>query len=402
MLLWETFLVISKPWIAFNYQSIEKYFFASSSLLKIKPVLFSENEKENLQLYCKRNLKKDDFFHIADIIFQDMKITFIGAGAWNSALSIVLADNHHDITLYSISKEQEEEINRFHTNRKYLGELPLSPKAVCTTDIRKAMSEAQVVVLGVPSNCIRSAIEDFLPYLKTNPILVNVAKGFDPVTFEGITSMIEKLVPEDKIKGVVSLMGPSFAKEVAKRESTAICAVGHHIELNKEIQQLFSNEYFRVYTQDDVVGAEVGAGMKNIIAIASGILTGLGYENNSRAALITRGLAEITRFGVSKGAKEKTFLGLTGIGDLFLTCSSTTSRNFSAGLQIGKADSSKEFIRTNHITVEGIEATRLIYQEAKKNGISVPITESVYKILFEDKKPSEVVKQLMNRSLKAE
>lgn len=331
-----------------------------------------------------------------------MKITFIGAGAWNSALSIVLADNHNEIILYSISKEQEEEINRYHTNRKYLGNQPLNPSTFCTTDLKKAMEEAQVIVLGVPSNCIRSAIKDFLPYLKTNPILVNVAKGFDPVTFEGITSMIEKLVPEDKIRGVVSLMGPSFAKEVAKRESTAICAVGRRTELNKEIQQLFSNEYFRVYTQDDVIGAEIGAGMKNIIAIASGILTGLGYENNSRAALITRGLAEITRFGLAKGAKEKTFLGLTGIGDLFLTCSSNVSRNFTAGLEIGQADSSKEFMATNTITVEGIEATRLVYQEAAKKGISVPITESVYEILFEDKKPSEVVRQLMNRSLKAE
>ena len=331
-----------------------------------------------------------------------MNITFIGAGAWNSALSLVLADNGQNTLLYSIDSEQEKEINTYHTNKKYLDSNPLHVTTKCTTDLKEAMSNPDVIVLGVPSSAIRSVVNNFLPYLNTNPILVNVAKGFDPVTFEGMTKMLEDMIPNDKIQGVVSLMGPTFAKEVIRRQNTALCAVGYHPELNKKIQELFSNDVFRVYTQDDVIGAEIGAGMKNIIAIASGILTGLGYENNSRAALITRGLAEITRFGVLKGAKEKTFLGLTGVGDLFLTCSSTTSRNFTAGFEIGKSNSAVEFIKNNKITVEGIEASRLIYQEAKRMNISVPITQSVYEILFENKTPSVVVNELMNRSLKAE
>lgn len=331
-----------------------------------------------------------------------MNITFIGAGAWNSALSLVLADNGQNTLLYSIDSEQEKEINTYHTNKKYLDSNPLHVTTKCTTDLKEAMSNPDVIVLGVPSSAIRSVVNNFLPYLNTNPILVNVAKGFDPVTFEGMTKMLEDMIPNDKIQGVVSLMGPTFAKEVIRRQNTALCAVGYHPELNKKIQELFSNDVFRVYTQDDVIGAEIGAGMKNIIAIASGILTGLGYENNSRAALITRGLAEITRFGVLKGAKEKTFLGLTGVGDLFLTCSSTTSRNFTAGFEIGKSNSAVEFMKNNKITVEGIEASRLIYQEAKRMNISVPITQSVYEILFENKTPSVVVNELMNRSLKAE
>lgn len=331
-----------------------------------------------------------------------MNITFIGAGAWNSALSLVLADNGQNTLLYSIDSEQEKEINTYHTNKKYLDSNPLHVTTKCTTDLKEAMSNPDVIVLGVPSSAIRSVVNNFLPYLNTNPILVNVAKGFDPVTFEGMTKMLEDMIPNDKIQGVVSLMGPTFAKEVIRRQNTALCAVGYHPELNKKIQELFSNDVFRVYTQDDVIGAEIGAGMKNIIAIASGILTGLGYENNSRAALITRGLAEITRFGVLKGAKEKTFLGLTGVGDLFLTCSSTTSRNFTAGFEIGKSNSAVEFMKDNKITVEGIEASRLIYQEAKRMNISVPITQSVYEILFENKTPSVVVNELMNRSLKAE
>ena len=226
--------------------------------------------------------------------------------------------------------------------------------------------------------------------------------GFDPITFEGFTQTLEELFPKERIRGVVSLMGPSFAKEVANHQRTAVCAVGHNQKCNEEVQHLFSNDYFRVYTQDDVIGAEIGAGMKNIIAIASGILSGLGYENNSRAALITRGLAEITRFGLAKGAKEKTFLGLTGIGDLFLTCSSPMSRNFSAGVEIGEADSGENFLKNNKTTVEGIEACRLVHQEAKRIGVSVPITDAIYAILFHRLRPSAVVSLLMNRALKAE
>lgn len=330
------------------------------------------------------------------------KTTFIGAGAWNSALAKVLADNGCEVLLYSIDPNQEEEINRYHTNRKYIQDAILPESITCTTDLEKAMEHPEVIILGVPSFAIRNAVSSFLPYLKNRPILVNVAKGFDPVTFQGMTEMLEGLIPSESLKGVVSLMGPSFAKEVVRGQNTAICAVGHRSELNGEIQHLFSNDYFRVYTQDDVIGAEIGAGMKNIIAIASGILTGLGYQNNSRAALITRGLAEITRFGLSKGAKEKTFLGLTGIGDLFLTCSSPTSRNFTAGYQIGQMDSAEEFMKNNQVTVEGIEASRLIYQEAERTGISVPIIQGVYQILFRHAKPSEICTQLMNRSLKAE
>lgn len=331
-----------------------------------------------------------------------MNVTFIGAGAWNSALSKVIADNGHNTILYSLNEEQKEEINNFHTNKKYLDDNKLHDSTKCTTSLCDALKDVDVIVLGVPSSQIRNAVSNFLPHLNNKPILVNVAKGFDPVTFEGMTKMLEDLIPEDKIQGVVSLMGPTFAKEVIKRQNSAICAVGNNPKLNVEIQKLFSNSYFRVYTQDDVIGAEIGAGMKNIIAIASGILTGLGYENNSRAALITRGLAEITRFGILKGAKEKTFLGLTGIGDLFLTCSSTTSRNFTAGYEIGKANSAVEFLKNNKTTVEGIEASRLIYKEASRLNVQVPITQSVYEILFENKIPSEVVEELMHRSLKSE
>ncbi len=331
-----------------------------------------------------------------------MKVALIGAGAWSSALANVLADNGHSPVLFARKQNQVQEINESHQNSKYLGDVLLNPSIQASISLKETLRGASMMVFAVPSHAIRSVAQEVAPFLEGRPLILNVAKGFDPITFEGFTQTLEELFPKERIRGVVSLMGPSFAKEVANHQRTAVCAVGHNQKCNEEVQHLFSNDYFRVYTQDDVIGAEIGAGMKNIIAIASGILSGLGYENNSRAALITRGLAEITRFGLAKGAKEKTFLGLTGIGDLFLTCSSPMSRNFSAGVEIGKADSAENFLKNNKTTVEGIEACRLVHQEAKRIGVSVPITDAIYAILFHRLRPSAVVSLLMNRALKAE
>ena len=213
--------------------------------------------------------------------------------------------------------------------------------------------------------------------------------------------MIQKAF-QDRIQGVVSLVGPSFAYDVIHDDLTAVCAVSENEEHAKLVQRLFSSECFRVYVQTDVVGAEIGAGMKNIIAIASGIMEGLGYHDNTRAALITRGLAEITRFGLKEGARPSTFLGLTGVGDLTLTCSSHRSRNYTLGLEIGQEDNAVEVLARNKKTVEGVLAAKTIHEHAARKGIEVPITDAVYAVLYEGRKPSEVVTQLMNRNLKAE
>ena len=330
-----------------------------------------------------------------------MKIGFIGSGAWASALANVVSDNGHDVLLYGVSKEEIDDINLNHKNSKYFKDVKLNENIKGTLNIDEVV-DSEVIVIAVPSSQIRVVLNKIKDKLVNKPVILNVSKGFDEVTHKRLSSVIKEEISEDKINGVVTLIGPSYAEEVVVKYYTAVSAVGTCKEANEKIQLLFSNSYFRVYTNDDEIGAEVGAGIKNVIAIASGILLGLGYKDNSRAALITRGLAEITRYGVAIGASQKTFLGLTGIGDLFLTCSSLTSRNFSSGVEIGRLDSASEFLKNNTKTVEGIYACKIIHDAAIELGVDMPITNAVYNVLYLDKKPSEELSQLMTRRLRQE
>ena len=330
-----------------------------------------------------------------------MKVSFLGSGAWASALANVVSDNGHDVLLYGVSKEEIDDINVNHKNSKYFKDVVLNESIKGTLNIDDVV-DSEVIVIAVPSSQIRVVLNKIKDKLINKPVILNVSKGFDEVTHKRLSSVIKEEMSEDKVNGVVTLIGPSYAEEVVVKYYTAISAVGTCKEANEKIQVLFSNSYFRVYTNDDEIGAEVGAGIKNVIAIASGILLGLGYKDNSRAALITRGLAEITRYGVAIGANQKTFLGLTGIGDLFLTCSSLTSRNFSSGVEIGKLDSASEFLKKNTKTVEGIYACKIIHDAAIELGVDMPITNAVYHILYLDKKPSEELSQLMTRRLRQE
>ena len=217
-----------------------------------------------------------------------------------------------------------------------------------------------------------------------------------------MSEVIKKAVSKDKLKDVVSLIGPSHAEEVVIGLMTCVNAVCENDASAKVIQETFSNDAFRVSRNTDVIGAEIGVALKNVMAIASGILTGLGQGDNARAALMTRGLAEIARYGVAMGGKAETYLGLDGVGDLIVTCTSYHSRNFTAGLEIGKANSAEEFLKNNKRTVEGVRCAKVVYEEALKHGISMPITDQVYKVLFEGKKPSIALSELMSRELKAE
>ena len=331
-----------------------------------------------------------------------MKVGFIGSGAWASALANVVTDNGHEAIVYGISKEEIDDINKNHRNSKYFNKVALNKKIKATMFIEEAVEDQDVIVLAVPSSQIRNVLDKIQRHINSNPIILNVSKGFDNQTHKRLSEVIKDLLDPLLIKGVVTLIGPSYAEEVVVRYYTAISAVSSNIECAEDIQKLFSNQYFRVYTNEDEIGAEVGAGIKNVIAIASGILEGLGYKDNSRAALITRGLAEITRYGVAIGANQKTFLGLTGIGDLFLTCSSLTSRNYSSGIEIGKKNGADEFLKNNTKTIEGIYACKIIHESSIELGIDMPITNAVYQILYENKKPSEAIKELMSRSLKSE
>ena len=333
-----------------------------------------------------------------------MNITVLGTGAWGSALSYALCkDPENRVLMYGICKEEIDDINLNHRNSHFFDDVTLPDAITATDDPELALKDASVLLVATPSSQINNIVDLIVAHCRTCPLIINVIKGFDPLTGEGIAFLIEKrLKGKIDTKGVVSLVGPSFAHDVIHDDLTAICAVSQDKEAAKFVQRLFSSVCFRVYVQTDVVGAEIGAGMKNIIAIASGIMEGLGYHDNTRSALITRGLAEITRFGMAKGAHASTFLGLTGVGDLTLTCSSHRSRNYTLGLEIGKEDDAAPVLARNTKTVEGVLAAKTIHLFAEKEGIEVPITDAVYAVLYEGKKPSIAVGELMTRSLKEE
>jgi len=329
-----------------------------------------------------------------------MKLAVLGTGSWGTALAQTASDNGHETVMWGISEEEVKDISENHRNSRYFDD-PVSEKVTASSDL-SVMKDADVILAAVPTKALESVMKQAVEMIDHPVILVNVAKGFHPDSHKRLSEVIKDAVPEEKRTAVISLIGPSHAEEVIKRQLTVINAVSENEEAAKTVQNMFSNHYFRVYRNTDVIGAETGVAIKNIMAIASGCLEGIGQGDNARAALMTRGLAEMTRFGVAQGGKPETFLGLDGVGDLIVTCTSRHSRNFMAGLAIGQAGSAEEFLKTNTKTVEGILACRVVYEEAQKQGISMPITTEVYHVLYEGKSPYDAVNDLMKRSLKSE
>ena len=330
-----------------------------------------------------------------------MKTVVIGSGSWGTALAQVLADNKEEVIIYGIEKSEIDDINLNHENSKYFEGVELSPNSKATDDIT-VVKDADIVLLAVPTFAIEGICLQIDPYLKNNIIVVNVSKGFHPETSERMSEVIRRCISKEHLSSVVSLIGPSHAEEVVIRLLTTIDAVSLKEEDAQVIQRTFSNNYLRIYTGDDEIGSELGVAIKNVMAIASGILSGLGYQDNTRAALITRGLQEMIRYGVFFGGKQQTFMGLTGIGDLIVTCTSIHSRNFEAGYQIGKENDVTNFLKYNKKTVEGVRTAKIVHKVAKENNIDMPICEEVYQILFEGKEPKTCANDLMLRELKKE
>jgi glycerol-3-phosphate dehydrogenase (NAD(P)+) len=331
------------------------------------------------------------------------KITILGAGSWGTALALVLADNGNQVTMYSKDAKVCDEINQRHTNSRYFDDVFILPNSVvATNELANAIHDTQLIVLSVPSSSVRDMVKSIIPFLKTKTLIINTAKGFDPLTNNRLSETIRQLIPKKLLQGVVSLIGPSHAEEVIDRQLTLVSAVSKYAPLAEKISELFSNEYFRVYVQTDEIGSEVGSALKNVIAIASGVVTGLKLGDNARAALVTRGLTELMRLGKVLGGKLKTHAGLTGLGDLIVTCYSKHSRNYQAGVIIGKDNSAESFLSSNQKTVEGVAFAKIAHQLAKKFRLKLPIVEAVYSVLYEKKRPSELVKTLMNRPLKVE
>lgn len=330
-----------------------------------------------------------------------MKTVVIGSGSWGTGLGQVLCDNGREVIIYGNCKEQIDDIEQNHRNAMFFEDVQLNPDLHATMDVN-VVNDADVVVLSVPTIAIESVCRQIDPLLKGKVIIVNTSKGFHPETNERMSQVIRRFISEEHLSSVVSLIGPSHAEEVVIRMLTTICAVSLRHEDAVVIQELFSNDYFRVYTGSDEIGSEVGVALKNAIAVASGVLSGLGYGDNTRAALMTRGLAEMIRFGTAMGGKPETFMGLTGIGDLIVTCSSRHSRNFQAGYEIGKANDAQAFWKYNKKTVEGVRTAKVVYELAQQMHIDMPITSEIYKVLYENKDPKQSARDLMLRDLKPE
>lgn len=330
-----------------------------------------------------------------------MRIAVIGSGSWGTALANVLAANNHEVLIWGKNIDEVVDIDKYSLNEKFFPGVKLNSHLKATANFEDIV-DFDVFLLAVPSVAIEEVCQKLNKSVMKPVYIINVAKGFHPITHEYLMDVIENNIDKEKLKGVISLIGPSHAEEVVLGQLTAVNAVSKDVMAAEVVQKLFSNDRFRVYTNDDVIGAQIGVAIKNIIALASGIAKGLGQGDNARAALITRGLAEMTRYGLFFGGRMETFLGLCGVGDLIVTASSEHSRNFQAGFQVGKDRGIKEFNLHNTLTVEGVMAAKVVHEVALENNIEMPITEQVYKVFYENKDPELAIQELMNRDLKHE
>ncbi len=328
-----------------------------------------------------------------------MKIAIVGAGSWGTALGDLLAKKGQRVCLLARRKEVVEALNLRQENPFYLPKIRLSPALRATLDPQVALSEAEVLVLAVPSHTLREVVRTLRPYLKRALPVVSTIKGLEE---ESLLTMSQVLAEELPSFPVVVLSGPSFAEEVARERPTAVTVAGYQREVTEEIQHLFATSYFRAYLSLDVLGVELAGALKNVIAIAVGISDGLGLGLNARAALITRGLAEISRLGVRLGANPLTFSGLAGLGDLVLTCTGPLSRNRTVGLRLGRGERLEEILRDLRQVAEGVRTTASARRLAEKHQVEMPITEAVYRVLYHRESPLEMARGLLSRKLKEE
>lgn len=326
------------------------------------------------------------------------RIGIIGAGTWGTALAVLLHNNGHQVEIWSALPEEIEEMGTTHRH-KNLPETVI-PEDIClTADLKEAMEEKDVLVMAVPSVFVRSTAARMKPYLKKEQMIVDVAKGIEESTLKTLSQVIEEELPEAQ---VAILSGPSHAEEVSRGLPTT-CVVGARSQETAEyLQSVFMSPIFRVYTSPDMLGIEIGAALKNVIALAAGIADGLGYGDNTKAALITRGIAEITRLGVKMGGKEQTFVGLSGIGDLIVTCASMHSRNRRAGILIGKGYTMEEAMKEVQMVVEGVYSAKAAKALAEIYGVDMPIVEQINLVLFGGKPAKEAVGDLMLRDKRIE
>lgn len=322
------------------------------------------------------------------------EIGIMGAGSWGTALALVLNKNGHHVTVWSYKKEEVEKLSKTRENESKLPGIKLPEELCFTSEISEAVEGKEVVVLAVPSSVTRNTARKMRDFVKEGQILVTVSKGIEERTLMTLTEQIEEEIPQ---ADVAVLSGPSHAEEVSRELPTTVVAGAKTRETAEYLQKIFMNDAFRVYTSPDVLGIEIGGALKNVIALAAGTADGLGYGDNTKAALITRGIAEITRLGVAMGGKLESFGGLTGIGDLIVTCASSHSRNRKAGYLIGQGRTMRQAMDEVKMVVEGVYSAKAAKALAEKYEVSMPIVSEVNEVLFEGKKAEDAVRDLMMR-----
>lgn len=331
-----------------------------------------------------------------------VRAAVLGAGSWGTALAKLLADNGHDVLLWARREEQAAALNDKRENEAYLPDFPLPDNLRATSSLEEALSGAELVLSVVPTHGLRHVLGEAGKLFPEGAPILSCTKGIENSTLMLVSQIFEEHLPKERHHLLSYLTGPSFAREVAARMPTAVTVAGHETRTTERVQDLTGNPYFRVYTTEDVVGAELSGALKNVIAIAAGVCDGLGLGHNSRAALITRGLAEIGRLGVHMGAHPMTVNGLAGMGDLVLTCTGDLSRNHRIGLTLGQGKSLSDILGGMKMVAEGVRTTRSTHDLAQREGVEMPITAAMYRIMYEDQDPREAVADLMTRRLRAE
>ena len=325
-------------------------------------------------------------------------IAVIGAGSWGTTLACLLAEKEYDVSLWAHEYDLVETIHNTGINNLYLPDIKLPANLKVTHDIEEAVKKSRYVLSVVPTQFTRSVFKEALQYIPENAVIVSASKGIENGTLMTVSSILKQLTGHK----IAVLSGPSFAKEVVRKLPTAVTLATEDPDVGLILQEIFNTHYFRVYTHTDLLGVELGGALKNVIAIASGISDGLGLGHSARAALITRGIVEIVRLGKSLGADEKTFSGLSGLGDLVLTCTGPLSRNYSVGVNLGKGMKLAEILSSTRSVAEGVATALSAYELSKKQGIEMPIIEQIYKVIYNEKPPADAVSMLMNRTLRSE
>lgn len=330
------------------------------------------------------------------------RLAVLGAGSFGTAIANQLASTGTDVTLWAHDANHALEMQTIRENKRYHPGLALEARLTVTHSLEETLAGAPLVVAVVPSHVTRSVMAEALPHLASDAIVVCATKGIENESLMLMSELMESLLPDSNRSRTAYLSGPSFAKEMMQKLPTVVTVASHHPDVAATVQKAFNSDVFRVYTSDDVVGVEVSGAVKNVMAIAAGIADGLGFGHNTRAAIITRGLAEISRLGLKLGAQPMTFMGLAGMGDLVLTCTGDLSRNRTVGLRLGRGETLSHILEGTHQVAEGVKTTKAVHALAQKLGVDMPIVDAVYNILYVGKNPKAVVSQLMGRPVKRE